>query len=258
MKKSLFTVALIGVLTTIFTGCGGGSPSVSASTFKPDKDSIILMGEEQGYGRLGVYSVKSHYYKREGLLNYQIITNIQTNEQINTKNIKTNNEADLLPKVIGTANDKIYYAYMKGTFSQEHFLEVLDTKTNKVSTLVTGSTFGTNTKFQLLKFKNQVVIKIFDNKELKQEKIVWDLRRSKPTAESFSSKYANESAKYISLNSLKEVNGVSNNFRPVILYSKYTNAGNKQSKVAFITYSISELHSAMTKSIKSRKLKPLF
>ena len=198
------------------------------------------------------------WYSKDSYLNKQIITNVITGKTINSNDLKTNYNADLYPNVVGIINGKIYYTYQQGVFSTENILEVLDTKTGKVSTLLNGGTFGTKIKFQLLKSGNQIVLKIFDNKKLHKESIIWGLVKGKPTAKNFNSKYANEPAKYISLNTLKEINGISGNFEPIVLYSRFTNAGNGQTQKAYITFDISDLNAAMTKSIKLRKLKPLF
>lgn len=202
----------------------------------------------------GMYYIET-WYSKGGYLENQTITNVITGKKIAQTEIKTNNEASIYPMVIGIVEDKVYYTYQSGMLSAEYFIEVLDMKTNQVHTLVGDKLFDSNdlkTKMQILKSGNQVVLKIFNDPKLKLESKLF-----KHTA-NVESEYTNEPAKYISLNSLKEVNGVSSDFKIVPLMSNYTNASGHKVNETYVTFSTTALTTKYIANIKTSSLEQLF
>lgn len=204
----------------------------------------------------GMYYIDT-WYTKGGYLKNQSITNILTGKKITQIDLekRTNYDASIYPMVVGVVGDKIYYTYQSGMLLAEYFLEVLDTKTNKVYTLVGDKLFDDSSvkkKMQILKSSDQIVLKIFDNPKLKVES---KLFKHKTSVES---KYTNESAKFISLNSLKEVSGVSNEFKIVPILSNYNNIGGEKVKETYITFSMTELTPKYIKDIKTKSIQPLF
>ena len=78
-----------------------------------------------------------------------------------------------------------------------------------------------------------MVLKIFDDKNLKTETSLGSW------ANGIKTKYSNMPAKYISLNTLQVVSGVSKEFNPIIVNGNYA-----QTLESYITYSLKDLSRA--------------
>lgn len=203
----------------------------------------------------GMYYIES-WFTNSNYLEKQIVTNIVTGKNVLMKTLRTNYEAGISPVVIGIRNDIIYYTYSTGLFSSnENFIEAYDLKTNKAYTLTVDSTFsaeGSKKKLQILKSGNQIALRIFDNPNLKTETALFKHTKNLET------KYNNEPAKIISLNTLKEVKNISSDFYPVPLFSGYENIVGSNVDTTQITTTVTELYGAYLKSQQNKVSKPLF
>ncbi len=125
---------------------------------------------------------------------------------------------------VGAINNNI--CYVKGsTLTETAQLKVLNTTTGKRYTLAQA-----DTKIQLLKSGNQVVLKIFEN-------------IGKSNAPKIKEKY-------ISLNSIEEVEGISSNFTPI----KIVVFGGDWKEL----YTVRELGSNMYKKSGRKNIQPIF
>lgn len=241
---------------------GNNESGIYDNIYKFDGKNFKLINKnlDLGYGVYRFHNTKLYKYVSKSGMNYietwyskgsylkkQVITNILTGKSFINNKIKTNYEYDSQPIFLGAISDRIYYIYTKGIFSRTNYIEVLNTKTNKVDTLLSDSE---NKRIQFLKAGNQIVLKIFNNPKLKSESIMFQYSKN------FQTKYSQEPAKYISLNTLTEVNGVSEDFKPLRLFSYFEDITGGESKMTNITYTLGELKSSF--NIKKRKIKPLF
>lgn len=203
----------------------------------------------------GMYYIES-WFTNSNYLEKQIVTNIVTGKNVLMKTLRTNYEAGISPVVIGIRNDIIYYTYSTGLFSSnENFIEAYDLKTNKAYTLTVDSTFsaeGSKKKLQILKSGNQIALRIFDNPNLKTETALFRHTKNLET------KYNNEPAKIISLNTLKEVKSISSDFYPVPLFSGYENIVGSNVDTTQITTTANDLYFSYQKSMQNKVAKPLF
>jgi hypothetical protein len=204
-----------------------------------------------GYESYGIYAVKGIYKNVEGsswayeFYGYNII-NIFNGKVVDLKPkyskmvsmILFGTHKSTFKNIIGIINDNIFYTY-EDTNGKD-VLEVYNGKTNSQKTIL-----ETNNKLQFLKYGNQIVVKIFDNKNLKSEHNLGD--------QNIKTAYSNMPAKYISLNLLENVPGVSQEFKPIILKGYYAHTPE-----AYITYSLTDLDDAFSHFKQSGTLKLLF
>lgn len=164
------------------------------------------------------------------------------------KNIIDSKEITIVPKkssgrdyyIIGVIGEKILYTYYNVNY--DAVLEIYDIKNNTYHTIL-----DEKTRFQILRAGNQYVLKIFDNKKIFSEsKMHGHFKYLK-------SKYDNKPAKYLSLNSLQEVQ-ISTEFKPVLFYSGFGNLGGGYTKETYITLNGYKLHSILEK----KKGRPAF
>ena len=139
---------------------------------------------------------------------------------------------------IGVIGDNIFYAY-EG-YNGKSILEVYNGKTNSRQAIL-----ETNNKLQFLKYENQIVVKIFDDRNLETERELG--------SHNINTAYSNMSAKYISLNLLANVPSVSQEFKPIILKGNFA-----RTKEAYITYSLKDLETAFSHFMQSATLRLLF
>ena len=159
--------------------------------------------------RSGMYYIESLFEQFGNLtfLSKQYVTNISTDKKIDFKKIKTNYEiGNNKPIILGIRNDIIIYTYSTGSLFTLSLpiiiIEAYDMKMNKAYTIYSDND---SKKIQFLNSGNDVVLKIFDNTKIQSEVFYQNY------VEDFKTKYMNESAKTIHLNSLKEIKNISGN-----------------------------------------------
>lgn len=182
------------------------------------------------------YFIKRHYYRLSNLnMSDIVITDIKTNSNINL-NAKFNPGAKAYP--MGIVNNNIFYIYGTGNLiNSKRILEVFNTKTNTTSTLFVGN----DEKFQLFKNNNNVILKVFNDKNVKREtKLAEHISNPK-------SEYENISAKYISLNTLEEVND-SSNYRLTPILTYYKNSGGESVPLTIVTFELNDVFQFITES----------
>jgi hypothetical protein len=151
-----------------------------------------------------VYDRSSYYF-----IKYQELTNVITGKTIYNKSIPTKYKAKRKPIIIGARGDKVYYTYaVSGGMYYTFFIEAYDIKTKQNYVLVAGRT---EPEIQILRAGNKAVLKVFNPQ------------------------------RYIDLDTLTEVKGISGNFEPAT------------SKV-----SIMELRDNLVNLSHSQSVRPLF
>lgn len=199
----------------------------------------------------GLYYIET-WYTVDNHLKKQVVTNISTGYSLDTSTIKTNNKLGYPRRILGIRNDIVYYIYNSLTFPKnQYFIEAYDLNTNKTHTLYSDIN-NVEKKLQLVRSGNEVALKIFNNSELKTES---EMHKHTQVLES---KYNNEPAKIISLNTLKEVKSVANDFTPIPLLSGFENLGGGYTPTTTITFTVFDLDNTVYKNLKSRNLRPLF
>ena len=182
----------------------------------------------------GIYQVDSLFTNYRDMPNYikeQIVTNVVTGKKLSMSELKTNYpKNDITPSVLGIRNDIIYYAYKnsQGFFNNKTIIEAYDIKANKSYTIY--SDFTESKKIQFLESGNEVVLKIFDNPKLNYESHMHIHTADVET------KYTNEPAKIISLNTLKEVKSLSSDFSVIPLYTGFSNLAGGYTKSTYVTF----------------------
>ena len=245
MKKKLLISVLLGAYSSIvLTGCANSTP---VAFYKPTLNNSVLQASS--------INVENHYairplYGEFGVRKY-IITDTKTNQVI--KITPKSPGSDIMGAVddryyvVGTLGDKIFYIY-KGSNGKK-ILEAYNLKTNETNTLIDDTK-----QVQFLKNGNQVVLKAFKNQGLSNE---CDTLNGYHT--SLKSKYSNEPATYIDLNTLNEVSGVSSSFKPIFMYSVSENITGAFMKETCVTMNATELYVAQRwNNGKIRKVKTLF
>lgn len=203
----------------------------------------------------GMYYIES-WYNNSNYLDNQTITNILTGKTLSLRDLRTNYKLFGSPIIIGIRNDIVYYSYSTGIFgSNDAFIEAYDIKSNKTYTIASDNLFGSpnsKKKLQILTSGNQVVLKTFDNPNLSNETAIFTHTKYLET------KYNNEPAKIISLNTLKEVKSISSDFHPVPLFSGYTNIAGGNVNTTEITFTNTTLDTMFITSKQTRSIRPLF
>ena len=182
----------------------------------------------------GIYQVDSLFTNYRDMPNYikeQIVTNVVTGKKLSMSELKTNYpKNDITPSVLGIRNDIIYYAYKnsQGFFNNKTIIEAYDIKANKSYTIY--SDFTESKKIQFLESGNEIVLKILDNPKLNYESHMHIHTADVET------KYTNEPAKIISLNTLKEVKSLSSDFSVIPLYTGFSNLAGGYTKSTYVTF----------------------
>lgn len=186
------------------------------------------------------YFIKRYYYRQYNLnMSDIIITDIKSNSNINLK-AKFNPGAKAYP--MGIVNNNIFYIYRTNDFiNAKTILEVFNTKTNTTSTLFVGN----DEKFQIFKNNNNnnnnVILKVFNNTNVKRETELAE-HTSNPK-----SQFENINAKYILLNTLEEVNDISNyKLTPILTY--YKNSGGASVPLTIITFELNDIYQFIKES----------
>jgi len=176
------------------------------------------------------------YYSQENYLRGYRIVNI------------TNNEVVRMPKdfqhFVGAIDNKIFYTDRVGFTGGDSILKMYDPVTKKSIALVQAKDH-----VQLLKSGNQIVLRIFTNKDFE----VQYKRHYKHTS---STSISTEKSRYISLNTLEEVNAVSSDFKPIII--QYTAHSEGDTNVTYFTYTVGDIETVLWSKHLSRMLMPLF
>ncbi|WP_146951617.1 hypothetical protein [Aliarcobacter vitoriensis] len=148
-------------------------------------------------------------------------------------------------RILGIRNDIVYVIYSTGVFGGQNVLETYDIVNKKSYVLSTD-----HDKIQFLQSGNEVVLKVFNNKNLKFELEL----HSHIDRKDVKSAYNNEPARIISLNTLKEVKSLSGNFEVIPVYTGFTNMAGTFAPKTDITFTTTNLHHNMY----LRNMKPLF
>ena len=184
--------------------------------------------------RSGMYYIESLFEQFGNLtfLSKQYVTNISTDKKIDFKKIKTNYEiGNNKPIILGIRNDIIIYTYSTGSLFTLSLpiiiIEAYDMKMNKAYTIYSDND---SKKIQFLNSGNDVVLKIFDNTKIQSEVFYQNY------VEDFKTKYMNESAKTIHLNSLKEIKNISDSFKVIPLKTYFKNISGNTVNQMLITF----------------------
>ena len=184
--------------------------------------------------RSGMYYIESLFEQFGNLtfLSKQYVTNISTDKKIDFKKIKTNYEiGNNKPIILGIRNDIIIYTYSTGSLFTLSLpiiiIEAYDMKMNKAYTIYSDND---SKKIQFLNSGNDVVLKIFDNTKIQSEVFYQNY------VEDFKTKYMNESAKTIHLNSLREIKNISDSFKVIPLKTYFKNISGNTVNQMLITF----------------------
>ncbi len=204
-----------------------------------NKNISLSRGYKTGFYYINVLYSKDSYRPFKG---YQTV-NILDGKKIiiNPKYKKYNFDGYYL---IGAVGQKLIYVY--NDVNRNKIIEVYDMSTNKKEVIL-----DEGSEFQILKSGNQYVFKIFDNKKLDTES------KMHGHYQTIKSKYDKESARYLSLNTLKEVQ-ISNDFKPVLVYTGFGNLGGGYTRETYITLNAYRLFMIFNKDNDVKRVKPIF
>lgn len=199
-------------------------------SFDGNKLAIINKNLDLSNGQINDrYFIKRNYYIQYNLRTFNIvITDIKNNSNVNLI-AKYNPGARVYP--IGIVNDNIYYVYGTSGFMSKTVFEVFNTKTNVSSTLFIGN----DDKFQLYKNNDNIVLKIFNNKDVQKEEKLGQYVNN-PI-----SKYEQTPAKFVLLNTLQEIDGISN-YKLIPIFTTYKNVGKEDVPLTIITFELRDLY----------------
>lgn len=191
----------------------------------------------------GMYYIRS-VSNESGAIVAQSITNVITGKEIELKDINKKYEKS---KILGIRNNVVFFTYLNriATTDFETVVEAYDLVNKK--SYVLSSYF--QDKIQFLTSGEQVVLKIFDNKNLLERRMHIHLEKK-----DVKTIYGNEPAKIISLNTLKEVKSLSDNFEVMPIYSRFENLAGKYTLETYMTFPTNMLSSI----INYRGGEPLF
>ncbi|MBE0496325.1 MAG: hypothetical protein IBX45_07925 [Campylobacterales bacterium] len=189
----------------------------------------------------GTTRPKSNFYIKSIYENSKIVDrkiyDIQTSRQIavEVKNPKVIFGTPLKNyELVGTVPNKIFYVYA-GSNGKTLF-EVFDTETNQAYTLL-----DSDSKIQFYRYREHVVLKIFDDKSLKNES------KMHVHTNSIESKYDGQAASLVYLNTLEKIDSIPMYFRPVLFHTGFPNLGGKYTKETYITLDTLLLNSRLEK-----------
>jgi hypothetical protein len=182
--------------------------------------TIINKNVKAGGFATGIYNAFVLYSKENDFSGYKIV------------NI-TNNKIIKMPSdfkhLVGAINDKIFYIDREGFGGDDSILKMYNPTTQKSIALVQKAD-----QIQLLKAGDQVVLRIFMDKNLKAT--------------------TNKFSRYISLNRLEEVSSISSDFKPIILHYRVENNHTK----TWETYTIADMEEILWNMHTSRTVRPFF
>ena len=196
--------------------------NIMDTVYKFDGRNLIIINKNVRAGGFatGIYNVFVLYSKENDFSGYKIVN-------------VTNNKIVKMPSdfkhLVGAINDKIFYIDREGFGGDNSILKMYNPTTQKSIALAQKEDH-----VQLLKAGDQVVLRIFTDKNLKGS--------------------ANKISKYISLNRLEEVSSISSDFKPIILHYR---AENDHAKT-WGTYTIADMEEILWNMYTSRTLSPLF
>lgn len=195
-----------------------------------------------GVSKSGIYGIETLYGADRKII-AQRFSNMIKEETFELDKLKKEYKMDA--RILGIRNDIVYVIYSTAIFGGQNVLEAYDIVNKKSYVLSTD-----NDKIQFLQSGNEVVLKVFNNKDLKFEgKLHSHLAR-----EDVKTIYNNEPARIISLNTLKEVKSLSGDFQVIPIYSGFTNMAGTFTPKTDITFSTSSLYHNMY----IRNMNPLF
>lgn len=166
---------------------------------------------ERGYYTKGEYTIKKIFTRNSKKTpdRYEVY-NRYTKEKLNLPTFYAASVYKM--HVVGIAGDFLYYTNEEGLLDRTHTLHAVNLKTGKDIVLLNGTLMSSenNKKLEFLKFKNDIVLKIYNSstKELKTNK---------------QNTYIAE--KIIHLNTLNEIKGISPDFETIAIPAGFTNMG---------------------------------
>ena len=201
--------------------------SFNGKKFKLINKNLNLSGNKTGF-----FVVKSLYNKYG--FKGTTVTNIKNSKQLNNRHL-----------IIGASKDKILYIerVSTGFLSKASILKVLDTNTDKsIPLLKEGEEY-----LQFYKLGNEIILKIMSGDTLSSES------KMHGHYTNVKSKFTNKKGRYIHLNTLTEVDGVSKDFKLIPLYTGFSNMGGGYTRTTHITYTLQRLSSYIYANRSSNK-----
>lgn len=182
--------------------------------------TIINKNLKAGGFATGIYNVSVLYSKDNDLNGYKIVN-------------VTNNKIIKMPSdfkhLVGAINNKIFYIDREGFGGDDSILKMYNPATQKSIALAQKEDH-----VQLLRVGDQVVLRIFTDKNLKGS--------------------ANKFSRYISLNRLEEVSSISPDFKPIILHYRAENSRTETWEI----YTIANMEEVLWNMHTFRALSPFF
>jgi len=169
----------------------------------------------------GIYNHYA-YYNAEDIAKKKSLLNLKTNQTITLLYGKR--------CYVGAIDDKIFYIDSIGghLFDKHHVLKMYDPKTDKTLAIAQK-----DDHVQFLKHNDQIVLKIFTGPEFSSQ------TRNHHGIPSNYEIPSNQTFRYIYLNTLEEVDGVAENFKPIVL-TRLPNYITTNS-LTYFTYTINDL-----------------
>lgn len=195
-----------------------------------------------GVSKSGIYGIEILYGADRKII-AQRFSNMLKEETFELDKIKKEYRMDA--RILGIRNDIVYVTYSTAIFGGQNILEAYDIVNKKSYVLSTD-----DDKIQFLQSGNEVVLKVFNNKNLKFELEL----HSHVDRKDVKTAYNNEPARIISLNTLKEVKSLSSDFEVIPVYTGFTNMAGTFTPKTDITFTTTNLHHNMY----LRNMKPLF
>lgn len=204
-----------------------------------NKNISLSRGYKTGFYYVNVLYSKDSYRPFKG---YQIVSILDGKKVIiKPKHQKYKSDGYYL---LGAVGQKLIYVY--NNINRDKTIEIYDMNTKAKEVIL-----DEDSEFQILKSGNQYVLKIFDNKKLDTESQMHGHYKT------IKSKYDKESARYLSLNTLKEVK-ISNDFKPVLVYTGFGNLGGGYTRETYLTLNAYRLFMIFQKDNDVKRVKPIF
>lgn len=205
-------------------------------SFDGNKLTIINKNLDLSNGQINDrYFIKRNYYIQYNLRTFDIVVTDVKNYSYVNLTAKYNPGAKVFP--IGIINDNIFYVYGTSDFVSKTVLEVFNTKTNVTSTLFLGN----DNKFQLFRNNDNVVLKVFNTTQVEREiKLAEYVSNPK-------SKYEQIPGKYILLNTLQEIDAISN-YQLTPIFTTYKNTGGASLPSTIITFELKDISNYIRES----------
>lgn len=252
--KNIMKCLIFVYVAFVLSGCF--QPPAPVTFYQRTLENGVLSDNMPPQGKFGNYDFIAVYDKEypSGILDGLSLINKKTGEKIDKKFLVTNYVGQI--KVFfGTVGDMIYYTYTDKTSVAEifykrsrYYLEAYNTKTKKAYTIMDSLD---ENSIAFLRSNNKIVMQIFKDKQQHLYSLSYNGNYASAEHDAINSYnlIRHKPSTYVDLETLKEYNEISKDFKPIALPFIFHNMTGDNPLSAMIVGTFSDFRHAIRENI---------